>query len=106
MVMLVEKNIPIERTTKGEDHLCLSLVHHDRDGYYLYCYAVNTIKSPNFEHGQYMFFNKISSNGMKLLVRKASRKSTADEIKAIENAKEIENWLLAMVCNKYGLRRI
>ena len=81
--MVIEKNIPIEMTANGEDHLCLSLTYRNADGYYLCCYPVRTIKCFDYRTGQKNPYNKISNNGLKLLVRKADRKSTEDEEKAI-----------------------
>ena len=106
--MIIERNIPIERTAKGEDHLCLSLVYNQQKGYYLYCYPVVLLKSPRYGSGAppVNLGNTISDRGMKVFVKMTSnRTQDTDEI-AAKIAQNKSEWLIAMVCRKYNLRRV
>ena len=105
--MLIERNIPIERTDKGENHLCLSLVHTHDKGYYLYCYPVIVVKRRRVSSGAPVYLsNKISDKGMKVFVKMTSKRTPETDRTAIEIARNKSEWLIAMVCNRYKLRRV
>ena len=106
MVMIVERDIPIERTDKGEDHLCLSLAYREGEGYYLSCYPVARIVRKKVTNGLLTSYNVTSGSGIKVLVRKAKHSTPYAEKEAISRARDSSDWLIAMACNKYNLRRI